>query len=264
MEKPKLSIVMPVKNRSQFLKEAINTITKQTFKDWELIIIDDHSKKNIKKTVAFFKNPKIKYYKLPKKIKGIANARNYGTKKAKSNIIVVADSDDLNYPNRLKKIYKYFKNNPNSDVFYSNIDIYYENKKIKKRRTFQPFVKELIYYINFIPHPASAYRKKSWEKVNGYNPKMIIAEDYNLWIKMAKKNMKFGYAKKALVLKKSHTGSIIKKHMAKQKKYIRLARGKNGFNPTTKDIPKFKKIVSPELFKISTSPKQINLWFDLV
>lgn len=252
---------MPVKNRSEYLKESISSIIKQTFKEWELIIIDDHSKEKIKKVIDSFKDPRIKSYKLPKGAKGIASARNYGTKKAEANLIVVADSDDWNYPNRLKVTYDYFQKYPDTDVFYSNINIYSIERKNKKTMAFQPYKKELIYYVNFIPHPASAYTKKAWQKVRGYDSRMVVAEDYNLWIKMSNKNMVFGCIKKPLVLKRSHSGSIIKKHMDKQKKYIKLAKGKDGFRPKISDIKKFKKLANPSLYKTATSSAQINLWF---
>lgn len=102
---PKVSCVMPTRDRGTMIADAITSIVEQTIDDWELIIVDDHSKEgdNTKEVAESFKDKRIKYYKLPDENGiGIPAARNFGTMMAKSEYIAVVDSDDICYPDRLK------------------------------------------------------------------------------------------------------------------------------------------------------------------
>jgi len=60
-DKCQISVVMPTKDRPSYLKESIKAIQKQTLKNWELIIVDDHSTQDIKKIINLFKDKRIKY-----------------------------------------------------------------------------------------------------------------------------------------------------------------------------------------------------------
>jgi len=81
MKKPKISCVMPCRNREQIIGETIQSIIDQTFRDWELVIIDDHSDSEDKteEVVKGFKDPRIRFYRLDDKYgKAISSARNFG------------------------------------------------------------------------------------------------------------------------------------------------------------------------------------------
>jgi len=260
MPSPKLSVVMPTKNRSNYLAQSINSIQKQTFKNWELIVVDDHSTENIRKIIESFKDKRIKYFRL-KKGTGIAAARNFGNRQAKAPIIIVADSDDPSYPNRLKITYDYFQKHPKTDVFYSNLDILYLQKNQKTTRWFQPYKQELIYQINFIPHPASAYKKKTFQKISGYDQSLIISADYDLWLKFSDINAEFGCSKKSLVLLQIHTTNISKQKGSLLKNHIKKIR--KNHNIKKSDISKelVKKLAAPAVYKVFTKPFGKKTWF---
>src|SRR3990172_175176 len=114
---PKISIIMPVKNRQKEIVEAIKSIINQTFRDWELLVIDDHSTDRTAKEVKTFKDQRIKYFYLSKGT-GPGAGRDFGIRKAQGEIIVLADSDDFNYPKRLKLTDIYFQKNPDLDIIY--------------------------------------------------------------------------------------------------------------------------------------------------
>ena len=76
------------------LKRAVNSVLDQSFKNWELIVIDNFSKDNTKKMIQNFKNSKIKFFQI--KNKGIiARSRNFGIKKSKGEYLAFLDSDDF-------------------------------------------------------------------------------------------------------------------------------------------------------------------------
>lgn len=257
---PKLSVVMPTKNRAAYLTKAIQSIINQTFKNWELIIIDDHSQEDIKKVTNSFKDKRIKYFRL-KKGAGIAAARNFGNRKAQAPIIVVADSDDLNYPYRLKIISDYFKKHPQTDVLYGNMDIYSEKKDKKTKRWFQPFNRQLLYQINYIPHPASAYKKKTFLKVGGYDQTLKVSSDYELWLKFAAANARFGSLKKELSILRLHSTNISIKYIHRLKSHIEKIRQKHKIKKQDISLTLVKKLAKPKVYQAFSTPFQKKLWF---
>lgn len=119
MEASMISIVMPTWNRSHYLAESIDSVLRQTYKDWELLVIDDGSTDSTPVLMGHFtkKDKRIKYY--PKKHEGIAKTRNYGLKLAKGGYIAVHDSDDFMLPKKLYKSLKRLKET-GADFVYSS------------------------------------------------------------------------------------------------------------------------------------------------
>ncbi len=90
---PKISIITPTYNRAYCLWQAIQSVLKQTYPFFELLIVDDASSDDTEKLVSRFSDPRIKYFKLEKN-GGPSRARNYGLKKAKGEYIAYLDSDN--------------------------------------------------------------------------------------------------------------------------------------------------------------------------
>jgi glycosyltransferase involved in cell wall biosynthesis len=98
---PLVSVIIPTFNRAGTIKRAIKSVINQTYKNWELIIVDDGSTDDTKDLIKdYLKNKRIKYYF--KKKEGTSSARNYGIKKAKGSFISLLDSDDEYKPKRLE------------------------------------------------------------------------------------------------------------------------------------------------------------------
>ena len=101
---------MTVFNAEKYLKKSIGSIENQTYKNWELIIIDDKSSDQSTSIIKSFKNKKIKYFFLKKKL-GRTKALNFGLKKCKGKYIAILDADDVAYSTRLKDQIIYLKKN---------------------------------------------------------------------------------------------------------------------------------------------------------
>lgn len=108
--KPLFSVIIPTYNRGYVLWRAIQSIQKQIYPNWELLIVDDGSTDNTKQVVAEFQHdPRIRYISI--KNGGANKARNYGLKHAKGDYIVYLDSDDNLYDNFLSVNLEFFTKN---------------------------------------------------------------------------------------------------------------------------------------------------------
>lgn len=259
MNTPKISIVMPTKDRASFLPETINSYLAQTFQDWELIIVDDHSSDETKEIIDGFKDARIKYYSLTETT-GIANARNFGNHQAQGEIIVVADSDDIAYPQRLEITWDFFEKNLDYSIFYTNIDLYWPETKKIETRWFQPFKADILHQINFIPNPAASYRKSAFLKTPGYDPAFLIGEDYDLWLTFLEQGCQFGYTSQTLVKMTKHSESIRQEKAELHHQNINQIRQKHNIKIIKPE--KLKPIIEPLVYQYFTTPEKYNLWFN--
>ena len=113
MSAPKISVIMPTYNSESFLRESIDSILNQTFKDFELIVIDDCSTDSSLKIIKEYKRKdnRIFFLKNDKNL-GHNKTRNKGLKIAKGKYIAILDSDDISLEKRLEIQYAYLEKNP--------------------------------------------------------------------------------------------------------------------------------------------------------
>lgn len=102
--KPLISIIIPVYNRLEVLKDTLDSILKQEYQNWECIVIDDGSSDGSQKFINYYckKDSRFKLYSRPKiKKKGASSCRNYGFEKSKGELIQYLDSDDIMHSKKL-------------------------------------------------------------------------------------------------------------------------------------------------------------------
>ena len=116
---PFFSVVMPTYNQAKYLKASIDSVLRQSYKDFEIIIIDNYSTDETQKIIKKYKSRRIRAIKF--RNKGIiAASRNLAIKNSKGQWIAFLDSDDMWFKNKLRKIYKEINKNKNVKVFCSN------------------------------------------------------------------------------------------------------------------------------------------------
>lgn len=114
----KVSVVLPTYNRSERLVKAVDSVLAQSYRNFELLIIDDGSTDNTKEVVDNINDDRIKYYY--KENGGFASARNFGLKKVTGDYIAFLDSDDYYMADKLKKQVECLEANQDFDVCYAN------------------------------------------------------------------------------------------------------------------------------------------------
>lgn len=174
---PKISVVMPVYNtKEEWLREAIESILNQSYKDFEFIIIDDGSDKSIEPVVNSYNDDRIVFIR--QNNQGIARSLNSGFKIAKGEYIARMDSDDISMPERFEKQVTFLDNNPQITVLGSWFETF-PKKEIYKHPKNPKYLDFLKYCC--IAHPSVMLRRSVFEKFNlTYNPN-YKCEDYELW-----------------------------------------------------------------------------------
>ena len=258
----KYSIVLPVFNREEFLAEVIKSYQQQTYKDWEMIIVDDKStdKSLIIATEFSQQDKRIKVVSHPVN-SGVGKARRTGTDRAAGEYIVVADSDDFPRENRLSLINQHLTENPKIDVFYSNVELYELSSKTTVKRFFQPYNRELLSYINYIPNPAACYRHAAYNDIGGYDTSLQIAEDYDLWLSFAEKDSVFACSPEVTVRMTKHEHSVRIEKENVHKHYLRLVKQKH--HCPEPNIARVKELATEGTYKFFTGQDRFDRWFSL-
>ena len=199
----KISVIIPTFNRGKLIGNSIKSVLNQTFKNLEIIVVDDGSTDNTEKEVEKFRDDRIKYIKL-KENKGGSNARNIGIKMASGQYISFQDSDDIFYPNKLERqLINIVNKNSNLDfckinVIYNKTYSYFVPSKIREKRISNGnFFEELISYGNFIS-TQSILVKRLFIKKYLFDPDMPRLQDYDIILRMIPK-VKISYTNEALV-----------------------------------------------------------------
>lgn len=179
--KPTITVAIPVYNAEMYLKDAIQSVLNQSFKDFELLILNDGSRDNSMEIAKSFNDNRIKIID-DNQNKGLIYRLNQSVNLAQGLFYARMDADDIMQKDRLSVQLKYLHNNPHVNVVGSAFYGIDESNKIKNYLV-PPF--NLNYCHPIFLHP-SAMAKTDWFKKNPYNPSYTRMEDYELWMRTGK------------------------------------------------------------------------------
>jgi glycosyltransferase involved in cell wall biosynthesis len=219
---PKVSVIIATRNRSYFLKETLESVLAQTFRDYEIIVVDDGSTDNTREVVQGY-GDKIRYFF--KDLHCAAAARNFGVSQASGEYIAPLDDDDLWFPNKLDVQMNILENNPDLGFVSHEASVTDETAKInthqwkKKADTPESFFG--LYEESYIHHSSIVFRKKFFDQVGGYDASLLTTEDYDLWLRLSKV-CKFKYFYTPLTLYRMHPQNKHKNHVQKIHDRVRV------------------------------------------
>lgn len=186
MNNPFFSIVIPTYNRARFIGKTIDSLLKQTFEDFEIIVVDDGSTDNTKEIVSEFTDPRVKYHWKENAERGAA--RNYGAKIAQGKYLNFFDSDDIAYLNHLQEAFKLIDDYKNLVVFALGYDISNEmGELIRKREPFKDINKQLIHGNLLSCNGVFILRETALKHPFSEIRELSASEDYLLWLQLASK-----------------------------------------------------------------------------
>lgn len=200
--KPLISVIMPAYNAEKYISNAIESILNQTFKKFELIIINDFSTDKTLDIIKSFKkkDPRIEIVNNDMRL-DIARTLNKGIDMAKSNMIARMDADDIAFSNRLELQYKLISSSKNIAVVGANIVIMNTSGNETAIRSYPDSsekLKNCLFKYSPFAHPVVMFRKNIFEEVGRYNPKYSPTEDLDLWFRLGSK-YSFGSVPKPLL-----------------------------------------------------------------
>jgi len=214
---PLVSVIIPTYNKSQYLREAIKSVLNQTYKNIEVIVVDDGSTDNTKEIVESFNDSRIIY--IFQENKGPAIARNTGIKKAQGEYIAFLDSDDLWLKEKLEKQVDFMEKNSEIGLLGTGCYEVTDKGKIIGKKIFpiknKILQKDLIKYNSFI-QSSVMIRKEVFDKVGLYDKSFRESEDYELWLRIAG-NYKVRNLAEALTIKRYYREGL---SPAKDKKQL--------------------------------------------
>ena len=191
MQKPFFSVIIPTFNCADKLQKSVTSVICQTFKDFELLIMDDGSTDDTPQLIKSFDDPRI-IYEWSINSGGPATPRNLGIDKAQGKWICFLDADDIWYPGKLNSVYRAILKHPEIDVFCHSEKIFLPHRTNPYVQAYGPyrpdFYRILLVEGNRLSTSATAIRRifllRHCLRFN-QSPNYVIVEDYDLWLRIA-------------------------------------------------------------------------------
>lgn len=214
---PKISVVIPAYNQEKFITETIESILNQTYKDFEIIVVDDGSTDCTKQKLEKF-GSKIKIIEQPNLERAIA--RNNGVKNSQGEYIAFVDSDDIWTEDKLENQIKVLEEKKDCMFIYSacgRVNQYSKKIKPAKRQLegYSGNIFEELLIRNFIASATPLIKREFFNKTQGFNSKYIPYEDWELWIRLSLLG-KIYFLPKVLAYYRIHKNQSVRKVKAEK------------------------------------------------
>jgi glycosyltransferase involved in cell wall biosynthesis len=188
VEGPRVSVIIPTYNRAKLISEAVESVLRQTYKPYEIIVVDDGSTDNTEEVLKKYEG-KITY--LRQRNSGPSRTRNNGIRAATGELIGFLDSDDIWLPQKLEAQVKFQAGKRDVGLVasaYYRHDIVLDTQTIERQKTstlgeltFADFLVK-----NRIATPTVLARKECFDRLGMFNERYIFAEDYDMWLRIAR------------------------------------------------------------------------------
>jgi len=234
---PKLSILMPVYNEEKYIRESIESVLNQNFKDFELLILDDASTDKSLEIIKEYESHPSVYIILPNRERmGLTRSFNVLLRESKGEYVCILGADDIFMPNRLEVAMKFHNEHPEIGASYS--DCYWMDEKgntIREIKCMEYDLKMLLLseYINVM---TMMIKKSCLDEIGGFDEELELSQDSLMKFEIGQR---FGMARipETLVKYRIREGSITTGKGEEQKKFLNLAKKK-----FMENHPEFKEI----------------------
>ena len=225
-----VSVVIPTYNHGEYIKNCLQSVIEQTFSDWEAIVVNNFSEDNTIEIVNSFQDSRIRLINF--KNNGIiAASRNHGIRHARGKYIAFIDSDDIWMPEKLEKQVNQMEANNEtllSYVLYSWMFDDGTTKGIwpKPKNRFRGHIFKSLYLKYIIPNSGVMVRKEVFNQLGflDENPKLVAAEDSDMWLRIARTGMIDYINDSPLLLYRVREGSTSKGLLERWKKHMFVAK----------------------------------------
>jgi glycosyltransferase involved in cell wall biosynthesis len=209
---PKISVIIPTYNSANYLPEAIESVLAQTYKNFEIVVIDDGSTDNTKEVVVPYLDQIVF---LETENGGPAKARNHGIRKSSGEYVAFLDADDIWCPDKLERQLAYFSKNPHyhlvfSDAYETGVNNLQKDKLffsiLGRVKPMAGFVFSELLGGNFIYIPSVIVKRDCFEKVGLFDENCELWQGYDLWLRITFK-YQIGFVNAPLFFRRRHEGN---------------------------------------------------------
>jgi len=185
---PLVSVIIPNYNHACFVSDAIQSVLDQTYKNFEIIVVDDGSTDNSREVIAQFGD---KVQCIHQKNAGLSAARNTGIKASKGSLIGVLDADDMYEPVFLETLVGELQTNPNADGVYCGYQFVDEKNELLPQIENRPVPGDGLYNAlldgNFFVPESIFLRRHVYDAVGLFDEVLRACEDWDVWLRVTKK-----------------------------------------------------------------------------
>lgn len=223
-----IDVIMPVYNAEAFLAKAIDSILQQTYTDFKLIIVDDHSTDRSSEIIKSFNDSKI-LYRRHSENKGVVAAMNTGLSLVEAPYVCVMHADDISLPERLAEQKKWMDQHTDTAVLAGYLIFIDENDKetgvwnLDRVINTRGAIKRKMVKENCIAHPTVMMRTDVIKKY-GYDPgqqlKGYAVEDYPLWLNLLADGYHIDKLQKPVLLYRTHSQSATTSFLRKKNPFL--------------------------------------------
>lgn len=236
-KQPLVSVIMAAHNAEKYIAEAVESVINQTYKNWELIIVDDASSDSTSTIIerCMKRDSRIKGIHLEKN-SGQAFAQNKAIEMSSAEYIATLDSDDVAMPHRIAAQVEFLEYNTDIDMVGSYAELIDEDGNVigkKKKPTKNEEIRfPLLLQTQFI-HPSICIRKNVLIDVGCYSMNSLYTEDYDLWSRLLARGCKFANIDGPLIRYRVHPESIT------QAKKSRSIGTRNALKTNARNVARF-------------------------
>lgn len=218
MNKPLLTVLMSVKNGEPYLRETVDSILNQTFRDFEFLIVDNASKDNSREIIRSFNDSRIRLIALPEDIGQVA-ALNKGLDMIQTPLVARMDADDISMPRRFERQVAFMEKHPEIGVCGTYAVAFEGEKHIRWQKPCSPGdVKARLLFGCCLAHPSVMLRKELFDTHQlRYDEEIGFSEDWELWLR-ASRHFPLANIPEYLLKYRIHTSSVSSRYFDERQK----------------------------------------------
>lgn len=210
MGNPTVSIIVPCYKQAHFLKTSLQSVLKQTYADWECIIVNDGSPDHTDSEAEIWCRQDSRFKYVAQENGGLSSARNAGIKTSEGVFILPLDADDILHEQYLERLVPILHTNEELAIV-TPYSIFFEGcidnvvNQLKPKGDTYPY----LLYVNQLV-ATSLYRKKCWKEVGGYDEMMKKGfEDWEFWLAVTKRGWKYKVVEEPLFYYRKASKSML-------------------------------------------------------
>jgi O-antigen/teichoic acid export membrane protein/glycosyltransferase involved in cell wall biosynthesis len=212
---PLVSVLMPVHNGERFIAQAIDSVLGQSYRNFELIIINDASTDNTAQILKQYENhPKMRICHNPTQL-GVSPSWNLALQHCQGQFIAKLDADDFYGPDQLESVVDFFRSHPETGLIFSGVNLLYPDGRlepempflrswVRTRRKFLPAVLRLC----VMRAPTVFANRHCYDRLGGVVAEMKLHSDWEMWVRIAA-NYPVGYIARRLATYRTSHGENI-------------------------------------------------------